>query len=94
MTMNMPKMFPPGKASVPMIDHNTAHIKTTISPRVSTRPKNPDGGMVAPAEISLFLNFPVLDFEGESPLFASSSRSPAVSVSMINKRIEENPNWS
>ena len=45
-TMNIPNMFPPGKASWPIIDQRTAQIKITTSPRVATWPKNPLGGTI------------------------------------------------
>ena len=87
--MNIPNMFPPGKASAPMIDHNTAHIKTTISPRVNTRPKNRLGGIVTPASTSRFFNFPGLDFAGVSPFFVFSLYSVTVLGSIIHYLVEK-----
>lgn len=94
MIMNMLKMFLFGKVFVLMIDYNIVYIKIIISFWVSMCLKNLDGGMVIFVDISFFLNFFVLDFEGEFLLFVLFLCFFVVLVFMINKRIEENLNWS
>ena len=80
-TMNIPNMFPPGKASWPITDQRTAQIKITTSPRVATWPKNPLGGTI-PASRNRF--FKPDSFIVSSFLDSVVVWSPHTGLSMTN----------
>ena len=61
-TTKIPKIFPPGKTSCPIMDQSTAHPTRTINARVRARATKPDGGIVNPNFPSAFA---ILNLRGE-----------------------------